>query len=155
MARRTCFDCDHVDEREVKDKKVWCRSYKMYCYPEDADRCKRFEMTSGSSGGCYLTTACVEYRGLPDDCVELTTLRSFRDSYLVSQENGKEEINEYYETAPQIVRAINASGDAGRVYTELYDSVILPCVELIKNGRQQEAYEMYKKMVEDMRSTYC
>ena len=34
-------------------------------------------------GGCFLSAACVEHAGLSDGCRELTTLRSFRDGYVV------------------------------------------------------------------------
>ena len=44
------------------------------------------------NGGCYLTTACVAARGLPDTCIELQTLRAFRDGVLARQPGGREEI---------------------------------------------------------------
>ena len=47
---------------------------------------------NGGSGGCYLTTACVVAKNLPDDCEELTALRNFRDTYLRNHENGEEDI---------------------------------------------------------------
>lgn len=44
MAMRSCFDCYYCDEREVKDKKVWCSYYKSYYYPEDGYSCDRFRL---------------------------------------------------------------------------------------------------------------
>ena len=52
--------------------------------------------------GCFLTTAACHYRGLPDDCHELQTLRSFRDRYLAHIPGGAELIERYYEVAPAI-----------------------------------------------------
>ena len=40
------------------------------------------------NGGCYLTTACVAARGLPDTCAELQTLRAFRDGILTRRPGG-------------------------------------------------------------------
>ena len=46
------------------------------------------------------TTACVKSKGLSDDCIELSTLRKFRDEYILNLENGEKDIKEYYDTAP-------------------------------------------------------
>ena len=41
-----------------------------------ADECA---CADGRKGGCFLTSACVKFKGLPDDCAELETLRAFRE----------------------------------------------------------------------------
>ena len=110
---------------------------------------------SSSSGGCYLTTACVEHKGLPDDCMELSTLRKFRDEYMRSLPTGEAEIEEYYRTAPRIVDAINHSADPEIVYAKLYENEIKPCVELILDGKNEEAYRKYKDMVSSLKQIYC
>lgn len=72
-----------------------------------------------NSGGCFLTTACTEAKGLPDNCIELETLRHFRDNYMMNTPDGKADIAHYYKMAPSIVNAINNSPDAkkyGRVF---------------------------------------
>lgn len=109
---------------------------------------------SSSSGGCYLTTACVEHKGLPDNCLELTTLRDFRDNYLRKLPSGDEEIAEYYRTAPKIVDTINHRTDVDLVYDEMYSNEIKPCVDLILQGRNDEAYQKYKKLVTSLMRTY-
>ena len=80
--------------------------YYKYCRKYDYDDCPIYKGDS-SSGGCYLTSACVEARGLPDDCMELQTLRDFRDNWLKQQPCGQDEVAEYYATAPRIVDKIN------------------------------------------------
>ena len=55
----------------AKDGFVSYDSYCSYKYEE----CTYY---NGNSGGCFLTTACVTYRGLADDCYELNVLRNFR-----------------------------------------------------------------------------
>ena len=100
--------------------------------------------SSHSSGGCYLTTACVQAKGLPDDCAELETLRAFRDGYMAAMPGGERDIEAYYRMAPQVTRAIDLQPDAPRLWQEVYDGLVAPCVELIKNGRNEEAYRRYK-----------
>ena len=126
---------------------------KEYCR-YDGRGCPIKENRSSSSG-CYLTTACVEHKGLEDDCMELSTLREFRDTYMKELPTGNEEIQEYYETAPGIVDAINKSEDADCVYEAIYADVIEPCVKLIQSGKNEEAHEMYRKMVQDLKKQYC
>lgn len=48
-------------------------TYYKYCRNYDYDDCPIYK--GNDSGGCFLTSACTEARGLPDDCHELTVLR--------------------------------------------------------------------------------
>lgn len=108
----------------------------------------------GKKGGCYVTSACVEARGLPDNCSELTTLREFRDNYLAHHENGREMIQSYYDTAPKIVEAIDNSADAKQVYEGLYGNLVQKCVGLIRKGNNEEALENYQQIFQDLRQKY-
>lgn len=73
-------------------------TYYKYCRNYDYSDCPIYK--GQDSSGCFLTSACVEAKGLPDDCSELSVLRHFRDSYLAGIEEGKAEICEYYHVAP-------------------------------------------------------
>ena len=53
--------------------------------------------------GCFLTTACCEVLGLPDDCFELRTLRRYRDESLAAMPGGNAAIAAYYLVAPSIL----------------------------------------------------
>ena len=106
------------------------------------------------AGGCFLTTACVRSKGLPDDCEELTILRHFRDSYLLSRENGRSDIAHYYSSAPKITIRINELPNAEQIWNELYDSLVVPCVHLIRQGRNDEAYTKYKSITEELENTF-
>ena len=66
---------------------------------------------------------------------------------MANQENGKEDIKEYYDKAPKIVEIINAKENSNEIYDDLYRNVIKPCVELIENNKNEEAYQKYKEMV--------
>lgn len=99
---------------------------------------------SSNSSGCFLTTACTEAKGLPDDCDELETLRAFRDGYLQGREGGEREIRYYYTVAPKIVEAVNKRDDAAQIWHYVYEELVAPCVRMIKDGQNEEAYELYK-----------
>jgi len=66
-----------------------------------------------SSGGCYLTTACMRHmqENFDDCCEELMMLRWFRDSFV-----SKADVEHYYQTAPIVVNAINAIEDNDAIY---------------------------------------
>lgn len=136
-----------------KDEHINSSTYNTYCNTYKYDQCPIYKQQS-SSGGCYLTTACVDCRNLPDDCVELTVLRKFRDEYMMRQPEGPEDIKEYYEKAPQIVSEIDSRKDRKEIYENLYSDVIKPCVEMIECGKNEEAYEKYKRMVRELEKEY-
>ena len=93
-----------------------------------------------------MTTACCEYKGLPDDCHELQTLRKFRDEYLALKKYGDEIIRLYYEDAPQIVKSINGSDEKEQIYDQIYNK-IKEIVHLIEIGEFDKAIIVYMLMV--------
>ena len=121
--------------------------YNTYChnYESGYSKCPHFKGDSGSSsGGCYLTSACVEAMGLADNCLELTTLRSFRDGWLAKQDGGKALIDEYYRIAPKIVDAIHAEPNSDEILRKLYGEMVVPCVEDIEAGDMGKARMRYE-----------
>ena len=102
--------------------------------------------------GCYLTTACMRFFNdkFDDHCEELETLRWFRDTFV-----SKEDIDHYYETAPVIVAAINESENPNAAYEYIYNNVVAYCVERIKNGNYEAAYNRYKSSVLALEETYA
>ena len=96
---------------------------------------------------CFLTSACVHARGLPDDCAELTVLRRYRDGYLRNRVGGEDAIRKYYETAPGIVAKINRMPEAEAIWNSVYEDTILPCVAMIKGNRMEDAFELYRSCV--------
>lgn len=102
------------------------------------------EGKSKDSSPCYLTTACVKARRLPDQCMELQTLRAFRDDVLAHRPGGLMEIEQYYQMAPDIVAQINQRKDAVEIWNRVYDELVSPCVQLIQESRNEEAFQLYK-----------
>jgi hypothetical protein len=95
--------------------------------------------SGGGGGGCYLTAACCKYKGLQDDCIELRTLRAFRDLFV-----SFEDIDEYYKKAPTIVDSLTPAR-----LQEIY-VVIQGCVKDIQNSLYNSAYNRYKNMMKGL-----
>jgi len=111
---------------------------------------KSFGTNSGSGGSsnmsagiCFLTTACCEHKGLPDDCEELTILRNFRDTFVP-----KDLIEEYYRIAPNI--CVKLQGDRDTL-DKVYEAV-RSCVEDIKANRKWSALIKYRNMVNALKN---
>ncbi|WP_052807247.1 CFI-box-CTERM domain-containing protein [Risungbinella massiliensis] len=111
---------------------------------------RKYNRESKSGGGCYLTTACVEYQGLPDNCYELETLRRYRDNYLLSTSEGQKEVESYYQISPTMVDRIKQRSNQADIYQKIYQELVSPTVRLIESGQNEEAYRHYKRYVESL-----
>lgn len=127
-------------------------TYYKYCRNYDYDDCPIYK--GQETSGCFLTSACVEARNLPDDCHELTVLRNFRDEYLKRIPGGLCEIADYYFVAPQIVSAIKQRDDAMAIFDNIYDMVVKPCVDFIEQGENEKAHQLYKETVLRLKEEY-
>ncbi|NKB81034.1 MAG: hypothetical protein GKS05_03905 [Nitrospirales bacterium] len=107
---------------------------------------KKIEQDQRKKKKCFLTTACVEAKGLPDDCEELRVLRAFRDGYLHGTTDGPRLIEQYYDIAPGIVEAIAQQSNAESILDQIYQTV-RDCVALINAGQNENALRTYKAMV--------
>lgn len=92
--------------------------------------------------GCFLTTAACNYKGLSDDCAELTCLRQFRDGYLASTADGAAMIDHYYAVAPIIADHLVEPNDFEEVW-----GVVHRCVQAIQAGNHERAIHIYRDMV--------
>lgn len=143
----------------VEDKGQWKTGYDAGRHDrhengyKSKDDCGTGETREEPSSGCFLATACVSAMGLPDNCLELRTLRSFRDKILLPSSAGRKAIKEYYRIAPSIVKAVNVSGKSEEVWSNVYLDV-QKAVSLVKRGMFNEAFEHYKQMTTALKTEY-
>lgn len=127
-------------------------TYYKYCRNYDYGDCPIYK--GNDTSGCFLTSACVEARGLADNCRELTVLRAFRDGYMRTTSTGAADICEYYHTAPAIVEKIKVLPDARDIFDRIYAELVLPCVEMIESGKNEDAYRLYKNYTKMLQVQY-
>lgn len=139
---RKCRDCLYYNSDGGISK---CDMYRKLFHP-DAPKCEYYFYSSMAHehNKCYLTTACVEYYGKPDDCYELQTLRNFRDDILETTTEGRKMCEEYYRIAPPIVDRLHKLNDSAN-YEYIY-AKILDCIKYIENKEYEKAVEVYKDM---------
>ena len=114
---------------------------------------EKYTETPASKWPCFITTACVEAKGLPDDCYELTTLRAFRDEYMSTLPYGQALIAEYYRIAPQIIERIKQQPESAEILKGLY-SRIAESVEFIRMGENEKAMQTYCTVVLELNAHY-
>lgn len=103
---------------------------------------------------CYITTAVCEYQNKPDDCYELTTLRNYRDNYLMQTEFGQDVVEEYYNIAPGLVMMINMQENKEDIYQHIYETYLSPCINYIEENKNQECCDLYMQMVRSLQKKY-
>lgn len=97
-------------------------------------------------GGCFITTAIVTTLGKDDHCKELVMMRDLRDKF--GDIYHKDEVTYYYQYAPSIVKLIDQRSDKNIVYSILFYKYITPCVKYVEVYDYENAYLVYKEMVD-------
>lgn len=103
---------------------------------------------------CYISTATCASLGLPDDCEELTLLRRYRDSVLLGTPQGRRDVQTYYDTAPQIVAAIDAQPDAALIYREIFATSLAPALDALRRSDFDRAYTLYRQLVAQLQTRF-
>lgn len=91
-----------------------------------------------------MTSAAVAHMGQKDNGEVLSTLRTFRDGYMRKNKEKSKDVAWYYGNAPAIVKALDESPDASKLYKKMYREHIYPAYKAIKGGDLDYAYELYK-----------
>lgn len=100
--------------------------------------------SSGSFGGCYISTVVCIHQNLPDDCIELTTLRKFRDTELLTNQDGINLVQEYYREAPELAQELFLNRELSNF---IFSNYILPLVGMInKNEDKIKIIDKYSEM---------
>lgn len=108
----------------------------------------------GGGAGCYITTAICRKHKKADDCYELQMFRKFRDNWLITQPDGRQLIRKYYLLAPQIVSLIDQSQESDKIYDEINENYLMPCLNYIEKGDMENCKGHYLEMVSWLASRY-
>ena len=112
------------------------------------------KLQSTKKSGCFITTATCLTLGKEDNCYELNAFRQFRDYWLLQQNDGQALIDEYYQLAPQIVTKINQETNYQEIYTELWQTYLLPCLKMLESKDFISCKQKYMDMVHNLQKKY-
>jgi hypothetical protein len=98
---------------------------------------------------CFITTACCDVLGLPDNCFELRALRRYRDEILAGTPDGRAAIALYYALAPALLNALEAKNRA-EILHKFYARFILPSAVAAHLGFDRLAFRLYARMMEEL-----
>lgn len=143
----------NILDDEWKSNKKW-NERESYNKSWDDSQDNSDSQKEEKSGGCFITSACVEAHGLPDNCTELKILRNFRDTFLIQLPDGNNLVQQYYNTAPKIVDNINRSSKKAQIYQWLYEDLIQKSILYIKTGDNIAAFKNYKSIFEYLKQTF-
>lgn len=118
-------------------------------YPNGGIKAVINPRNKGEEDNCFITTACIRYYNLPDNCYQLETLRFFRDNYLKNQKNGKELIQQYYSIAPNLIKLLNHHPDKKNLYKNIFHQINSACA-LIEREENEKAKTLYVKVVSNL-----
>lgn len=103
---------------------------------------------------CYITTAVCESLGKEPDCYELSVLKHYRDEMLEPTPEGHALVEEYYNIAPTIVKRMEKQPECDKLYRELYQNYLMPCVRDIENQEYEACQARYQDMVLELKKQY-
>ncbi len=124
-------------------------------YPKSAFKKATYEELEAGfmrKGFCFITSAVCDSQNKPDNCYELERFRGYRDQFLMSNEEGRKLVEEYYNRAPRIVTYLNMQVDCEERYQRIWHQYLQPCLLDIEEGRMLQCQERYVRMVRDLNS---
>ena len=139
---------------------IFCSECELSSWTATCPRCRSndcatigYIKTKSSGGGCFITTATLQNKNIYDDnCFELQEFRRLRDTYVL--QNHPEYVIEYYQVAPKIVKNINGLKDNTKQFSKIWNKYLKHCLEKIGDDNFKEATEIYKKMVDDLKTRF-
>lgn len=99
-----------------------------------------------SGGGCYITTAVVERKGLDDKSPEMEKLRKFRKEYILDSNNPEllNDLEQYYIIGQIIVRWANSRYDSNQIW-DYISKFVFEVVDFVDCEEYERAYLHFKK----------
>ncbi len=117
----------------------------MVCGPDGRIQ-KKVSPREARDNNCFITTACVNYYGLSDNCYQLKTLRKFRDSYLSESVDKQALVEQYYAIAPRLVELLEKDKNREKLFEQIFEKINAACFA-IKEKKFEEAKNIYQDAV--------
>lgn len=151
-----CGECANLDIKGAAhyENEYYCKKTGQYC-PKSKTACEAFiERPLGGykPSGCYITTIICGILGLADDCFIMTSLRTLRDNFLVTFQDGINILKEYDQVGPKISQKVFE--ESKLFCADLLQRFLVPCSLSVKNGKYNEATTIYLNMCNELKEYF-
>lgn len=101
---------------------------------------------------CFVTSACVDYFGLADDCAELTILRSVRQNVVYPSEYTGDILQEYRRVSELVIGKIelHSAPRKKELYCGVLEHIVRRSCSLAYPNKPIEAFNFYEKSVQNL-----
>ena len=163
-----CAECTYM--HEGGGPKYWCEKKngdRYACDPKCDDFCRAYSRSSSaienmyersknalSSGGCYITTIMCKILNYKDDNEYLNTLRGFRDNYMKADKKYFPLLLIYDTFGRKIAENLEQDENRQTIANTLFNNYIVKAVDLIKEGKNEDAVNIYTAMTASLAQNY-
>lgn len=153
-----CYECTKLnlnDQNRYDPEKYYCTEYNRYINKCDHACSNHFVYNEAlKRSSCFITTAVCEILGLSDDNIYLTSLRNFRDNYMMQSEELKKILVEYDLVGPIISICIKNDTFKRTKSLMMLELYIKPIYNLLNNKKYSEAIDRYIDMTHELMISY-
>lgn len=149
---KNCVDCGN--QFEITNSQYDFYTSKGFDIPKRCESCrdaKKNHSYRKNESFCFISTVICGYFGKDDNCTELSTLRGYRDNWLINQPDGQQLITEYYNNAPFIVSKFKASAKYAYYCQYLWNNYLQPCLAFIEKKEFESCKKLYIEMYQYLR----
>ena len=95
----------------------------------------------------------VEYLGKPEECEEIAYARRLA-AWVAQQPGGAEVLREFCTLSPMMMRSVRSIPCYEAVLDMLHVTYAAPCVAAVSEGRMEDAFAIYQRMMEAMKAQW-
>jgi len=110
--------------------------------------------SKGGSGGCYVTTSCLDALDLPKDSLEMKAIKVLTIDHILKSLKGKKDYVLYGRRAPRIVEAIESRSDSQNIWRRVYGK-LKEITESVLSEDYEKGYRDYKELVSGLERQYA
>ena len=166
-----CAECTYM--HEGSGPKYWCEKKngdRYACDPKCDSFCKAYSRSESAkenmyerslnalrdegNSGCYITTIMCKVLNYKDDNEYLKTLRGFRDNYMKADKKYFPLLLIYDTFGRKIAENLEQDQDRLTIANTLFDNYIVKAVDLIKEGKNEDAVNIYTAMTASLAEKY-
>ena len=146
-----CGNCKWFDY-QGDNSKGYCNYYREYYYPGEECSHQEKRRDSEESSNCYITTIVCNLVGFSDECKILKELRAFRNK-MQQDPKYREILFEYDSVGPKIAKNLVKYKEFD-LANGMLDAYIFPTIELLREGKEEEAVKKYVTMTRALEDYY-